>query len=312
MNKIRKIKNLIITSFAIFFLTEHGYKLVKGFNIANDICLNHLKSDNHLENIVAHRGFSGLYLDNSKESIEAALNSSCVDMIEIDVRFTQNKKIVLHHDSLVDFEDTLIKIEDLSLESIDEDDTKTIVNNYPFYSTLDFFNEDELFLYNRFLNKTVSIENEKLLFLSDIIRNYSFNKPLIIDVKVDSINIDYMNELNKILKNNKESIYIQSNNFDFLNKMLELYPEYKYLYIINSKSNIKNKNDNFIGYTVKYSLLNKINIETGKLYLIYTINSNLKYYNLLKNKNYKDNMYIITDNPDYICALNENKMLRKR
>ena len=309
--KVKKIKNLIITSFALFFLTEHGYKLIKGYKYANEIIYNHLNSHNHIENIVAHRGFSSLHIDNSRESIDAALNSNCVDMIEIDVRFTQNKKIVLHHDSLVNYEDTLIRIEDMNLESLDEEDSNTIVKHYPFYNILDFSYQDELFLYNRFLNKTISLNNEKLLFLSDIIRNYSFEKPLIIDVKVNSIDIDFMNELNRILKDDKEFIYIQSNNFNFLNKMIELYPEYKYLYIINSITDIKNKNTKFVGYTIKYSLLNKIKIEDNKLYLIYTINSNLKYYNLINNKNYRNNMYIITDNPDYICALNENKMLRR-
>ena len=94
--------------------------------------------------------------------------------------------------------------------------------------------------------------------------------------------------------------------------MIELYPNYNYLYIVNSYDDLKNKNNNFKGYTIKYSLLNKTKIEENKLYFIYTINSNKKYYDLLNNKNYKNKMYIITDQPDYICALSENKILRKR
>ena len=163
----------------------------------------------------------------------------------------------------------------------------------------------------RFLNKTISIGEEKLIFLSDIIRNYSFNKPLIIDVKTNYEDIEFMKELNRILEPFKEYIYIQSDCFNFLNSMIELYPDYNYLYIIKSRLSLKNKNNNFIGYTVKYSMLDKLKIEKDKIYFIYTINSNLKYYNLLNNKNYRNNMYIITDNPDYICALSENKILRK-
>ena len=120
-----------------------------------------------------------------------------------------------------------------------------------------------------------------------------------------------MNELNRILNPYKDKIFIQSTCYDFLNKMLELYPDYRYLFIVNSKDDLNKKNNNFTGYTIKYSLLNKMNIEDDKIYFIYTINNNLKYNNLLNNINYRDNMYIITDNPDYICALSENKILRK-
>ena len=311
MNKIKKIKNLFITSFVLFFLTEHSYKLINGYKYANNICKHHTNSSCHDENIVAHRGFSGLYLDNSIESIEAALNSNCVDMIEIDVRLTQNNKIVLHHDSIVNYEDTLINLEDLSLETIDDEDINYIVKPYSFYNIEEFMYDDNLFLYNRFFNKTIVFNEEKLIFLSDIIKKYSFSKPLIIDVKVNKLNIEYMNELNRILEKHQDNIFIQSDNFNFLNEMIELYPNYNYLYIVNSYNDLKNKNNKFKGYTIRYGLLNKINIEKDKIYLIYTINSNLKYYNLLKNKNYRNNMYIITDHPDYICALSENKILRK-
>ncbi|MBQ8891419.1 MAG: hypothetical protein IJ068_00970 [Bacilli bacterium] len=310
MNKVKKIKNIVITAFVLFFLTDKSYKLIKGEKIANRVIQNHVNSL-HRENIVAHRGFSGMFLDNSKESIDAALESDCVDMIEIDVRFTQNQKIVLHHDSLVGFEDTIISLEDLTLEEYDSENVDYIVKNYPMYNFLDLIYEDQLFFYKRFLNKTVSLGEEKLIFLSDIIRDYSFKKPLIIDVKTNFANLDFMKELDRLLNSYKDFVYIQSNCFQFLNTMVELYPDYNYLYIINSSSNIKNKNNEFRGYTVKYSLLNKIKIEQDKIYLIYTINSNQKYLNLINNNNYNNDMYIITDNPDYICALSDSKKLRK-
>ena len=311
MKKVVKIKNLIVASFVLFFLTEHNYKLIKGYQNANNVCNHHQSSTNHLENIVAHRGFSGLYLDNSVESIDAALNSNCVDMIEIDVQRTQNGKIVIHHDSFINIDDVTMKIEDLSLNEISEEDEKKLIKNYPFYNLADLLHDDQLFFYKRFLQKKVGLDETELIFLSDIIKNYSFKKPLIIDVKTEKIDIDYMIELDRILNMYKNNIFIQSDNYEFLNKMLELYPDYKYLYIINSSRDIFNKNNNFFGYTVRYGLLEKIKIENDKLYLIYTVNSSLKYYNLLKNKNYCNDMYIITDHPDYICALGESKKLRK-
>ena len=309
MNKIKKIRNIIISSFVLFFLTDNSIKLFKGYKYANYIYNKHLNSNSHHELIVAHRGFSGLYIDNSLDSINAALASPCVDMIEIDVRITQNGKIVLHHDQFLNLEDTSIKIEDLTLEDYNEETEHFTINSYKYYNPLEVSLDDQLFLYKRFLNKKVDLS--ELVFLSTIINNYSFDKPLIIDVKTNHEDINFMDELNRILNSYKDKIFIQSDYFDFLNKMIELYPDYKYLYIVNSRYDLKRKNDNFIGYTVKYSLLDKMNIENDKMYLVYTINSSLKYNNLINNKKYRDNMYIITDNPDYICSLSDNKVLRK-
>lgn len=67
---------------------------------------------------------------------------------------------------------------------------------------------------------------------------------------------------------------------------------------------------NFDGFTINYKLLDDIIVDDDKLYFIYTINSKEKYLNVINNENYHENMYIITDNPDYICGLHD-KLLRK-
>lgn len=47
--------------------------------------------------IIGHRGAAGLALENTTESIEAAIKAG-VDAIEFDVRLTSDKKLVLSHD----------------------------------------------------------------------------------------------------------------------------------------------------------------------------------------------------------------------
>lgn len=47
--------------------------------------------------IIAHRGFSGKYLDNSYESLMMALEMN-VDMIELDIRLCQSGELVVFHD----------------------------------------------------------------------------------------------------------------------------------------------------------------------------------------------------------------------
>jgi glycerophosphoryl diester phosphodiesterase len=46
---------------------------------------------------IAHRGYSDNFEDNSVQSINAAINH-CFDMIEIDVQYTKDNILVLHHD----------------------------------------------------------------------------------------------------------------------------------------------------------------------------------------------------------------------
>ena len=306
MNKVKKIKNILLTSFVLFILGNYSYKIIKGNLKANKILNRHANSNIHNELIVAHRGFSGLYPENSLVSIIEALKSPCCDMIEIDVRFTKNKIFVLHHDSFININDLIINIEDMNL---DDDLEELIVNNYPRYRLNNLLYDDTLFLFKRYIN---SFNNEeKIMRLSTVLKNYNFDKKLILDIKTNNVDLDMIEELNRLLFFYKEDIYIQSDNHLFLLWMHKLYPDYKYLYIVKSFNSLKNCNDIFSGYTIKYSLLDKIRVKNNKLYLIYTINSNQKYLNLIGNKNYNSDMYIITDNPDYICALSENKKLRK-
>ena len=306
MNKIKKVKNIIITSFTLFFLLDNSYKLIKGDKASNKVLKEHQIDTLHSENIVAHRGFSGLYQENSLESINEALKHECVDMIEIDIQYTKNKKFILHHDDFINIDDVLINIEDLTLDEIED----LIIKCYHTNNIEDLLYSDTLFLYKRSLN---NLNNEKkLIQLSTVLKNYTFEKPLILDIKTNLVDFEMIKELNKLISLYKDNIFIQSDYFPFLNNMIKLYPDYKYLYIIKSNSSLKDKNNNFYGYTIKYSLLDNIEIEDDKLYLIYTINSSKKYLNLLNNKNYKSNMYIITDHPDYICSLSEDKKrLRK-
>lgn len=267
---------------------------------------NHKNTSSHEENIVAHRGFSGLFPDNSYEGIKYALDSNCVDMIEIDISITKDKELILYHDSLINVDNLVIKTEDLNLETLDDD---LIIRSYPSYPMEELLYNDTGFLLERFLNK--SYKREYLIKLEDFIASYFFSKPLILDIKASRVDYYFIEKLNKILNPYKDYIYIQSDHYAFLIEMMRNYPDYKYIYILKSEDNIKNIDDDFFGYAIKYNLLDKVEILSDKLYLVYTINSNKNYSNLLKYDSYNKNMYIVTDNPDYICAISENKKLRK-
>lgn len=51
--------------------------------------------------VIAHRGFSALFPENTLPAFEAAI-SACADMIEFDVRLTRDNRLVVIHDETVD------------------------------------------------------------------------------------------------------------------------------------------------------------------------------------------------------------------
>lgn len=302
--RIKKIRNLTIGVLTILFL-GNSFRLIKGNKEALKVVSNHQNSNNHEENIVAHRGFSGIYPDNSYLAISKALELPCVDMIEIDVRLTSDKTIVLHHDKNTSINDLIVSISKVDLTDIEDD---LAINDFNLYNLGDINTEDSIFLFSRYLSK--SKYQSYLIRLKNILFLFKDSKTLIIDIKTNKVDYQFMEELNNLLIGYQGNIYIQSNCYEFLIYMQEKYPSYKYLFIVNSKNDIKKMSSNFDGFTINYKLLDDIIVDDDKLYFIYTINSKEKYLNVINNENYHENMYIITDNPDYICGLHD-KLLRK-
>ena len=302
--RIKKIRNLTIGIVTILFL-GNSFRLIKGNKEALKVVSNHQNSNNHEENIVAHRGFSGIYPDNSYLAISKALELPCVDMIEIDVRLTSDKTIVLHHDKNTSINDLIVSISKVDLTDIEDD---LAINDFNLYNLGDINTKDSIFLFSRYLSK--SKYQSYLIRLKNILYLFKDSKNLIIDIKTNKVDYQFMEELNKLLMDYQGNIYIQSNCYEFLIYMQEKYPSYKYLFIVNSKNDIMKMSSNFDGFTINYKLLGDIIVDDDKLYFIYTINSKEKYLNVINNENYHENMYIITDNPDYICGLHD-KLLRK-
>lgn len=302
--RIKKIRNLTIGVLTILFL-GNSFRLIKGNKEALKVVSNHQNSNNHEENIVAHRGFSGIYPDNSYLAISKALELPCVDMIEIDVRLTSDKTIVLHHDKNTSINDLIVSISKVDLTDIEDD---LAINDFNLYNLGDINTKDSIFLFSRYLSK--SKYQSYLIRLKNILFLFKDSKTLIIDIKTNKVDYQFIEELNKLLMDYQGNIYIQSNCYEFLIYMQEKYPSYKYLFIVNSKNDITKMSSNFDGFTINYKLLDDIIVDDDKLYFIYTINSKEKYLNVINNENYHENMYIITDNPDYICGLHD-KLLRK-
>ncbi|MGN1353075.1 MAG: glycerophosphodiester phosphodiesterase, partial [Bacilli bacterium] len=247
--RIKKIRNLTIGIVTILFL-GNSFRLIKGNKEAIKVISNHQNSNNHEENIVAHRGFSGIYPDNSYLAISKALELQCVDMIEIDVRLTSDKSVVLHHDKNTNINDLIVSISKVDLTDIEDD---LAINDFNLYNLGDINTEDSIFLFSRYLSK--SKYQSYLIRLKNILFLFKDSKTLIIDIKTNKVDYQFIEELNKLLMDYQGNIYIQSNCYEFLIYMQEKYPSYKYLFIVNSKNDITKMSSNFDGFTINYKLL---------------------------------------------------------
>ena len=224
--RIKKIRNLTIGILTILFL-GNSFRLIKGNKEALKVVSNHQNSNNHEENIVAHRGFSGIYPDNSYLAISKALELPCVDMIEIDVRLTSDKTIVLHHDKNTSINDLIVSISKVDLTDIEDD---LAINDFNLYNLGDINTEDSIFLFSRYLSK--SKYQSYLIRLKNILFLFKDSKTLIIDIKTNKVDYQFMEELNNLLIGYQGNIYIQSNCYEFLIYMY-LYKVIKTYYLIN-------------------------------------------------------------------------------
>lgn len=294
MKKKSKIKKIIIGT-TCFLILLNQIELVKDNSY---VVLKHnieLDEDHDL-NVVAHRGFSSKYQDNSLISILEALECPCVDMIEIDIQLTKDKHFVLSHDSKAIYKGNIKNINRINLQ-----DLKT-------FGSINSIEVDFNFIKNLITQKS-SIERrriltklfskEEIITLEELIKEYDFSKKLIIDIKF-TLTEENMDLLNEILYPYRENIILQSSNYLTLNNMKNKYPYYTYSYIINSKNDIKNM-DLFDNYTIEYKYLKNITINPNKNYYVWLVDYSNFEEILVRFKDLK-NVYFITDNPDVICA----------
>lgn len=138
--------------------------------------------------IIAHRGASGLFGDNNYQSIQKAIEMN-IKIIEIDVRLTQDNKLVLNHDSIVN------------------------VNN-------------ENYIIEK--SKYIDI-NDKIILLEDVIHSSPMDVIYYLDIKICEHNVrinyinDFYNQFNIFLKKyTNRNFIIASFNIDFI----KYFPKY--------------------------------------------------------------------------------------
>lgn len=266
----------------------------------------HLKHNStHDANIIAHRGFSSLKLENSFESVKLAFDTECCDGVEIDVRISKDNEIVLAHDESLH---GIGKIADKTLDELKENKCKNKrIRNTLKVKTI--FSKDAKLVFDR--TKKINNSKEHICSLNEIIDEINEKKILLVDLKfdgdTDEIMFDKINNIFSDYNGNLEIIF-QSDKIKVLKKMKELYPQYEYQAILKKKKDLKYLNSNFDYYCIRKNLINKEIVDDlelqGKKVCVWTINTYCDFKNLSEELGSSlEKVFIITDYPDEMCYL---------
>jgi glycerophosphoryl diester phosphodiesterase len=306
----KRIKKMMV--YSGFFITLASSTKIYKTNTDFEVNINnHIENDEHCDNIVAHRGLSSLYVENSKEAILNAFELDCVSKIEIDVRLTKDNQIVVIHNSGINLNsDGTGKVEDKTLSELKEyyfhqDKMDTIT-----YLTSFITIPDGKFIRDRYIQNEQNIS--KIVLLDEILSEINIDKELIIDMKFNDDKDLFIDELNKIISKYDINYLIQSSNYDDLFYMKEKYPNYNYQLIIKEKDNLKYLDSEFNSFAIKKNLVNNKIIEEQlnkkNNIMVWTINNYVDYENLKEKLGENLNeIDIITNYPDEICYLNTQK-----
>lgn len=207
--------------------------------------------------LISHRGLDNHnYSENSLKAIESVLNKDYIDGIEIDVRITKDKKIVLIHDPVID-----------------------LISNGS--GIVKYMNLNKLQEYKYGQSK------ESIITLDDLLNTIHTNKLILIELKEfgnDFINL--VDETIKIISKHNLNIYISSFNYQLLNYIKSKYKNIKCGLIVGYGLNIIYLKNNFDFNIVSYHCYKQV--DSNKLTFIFNLNKN--------NYQLNNDTYLITNN----------------
>lgn len=265
--------------------------------------------------IIAHRGFSSIAVENSKEAITLAADEKYIDGIEMDLRLTKDKKIVLSHTDFVTTDNLeSVQISDSTLKDLKETPLYHISNSF-IHQIRNLFNTTDGTIIT---NRQNNLENKKyhLISLKEGLQ-LAKDKQIFLDLKFQDNYEEFSKELEKELEGKSlKNILFQSEDLLSLLKLKKQHPEYQCLALIKHKENLR-----FASYFdqigIKKTLANqkevKQEIENGKKISIWVVNTTNDIDNIITELGEEaKNITYITDYPDTIGMYLEDKFPTKK
>jgi len=292
-----KVKNLILYITAASIISC-SYSLSKAnfYSNKDDDCVT---SEDF--RIAAHRGFSSIKVENSKEAIEEASSKEYIDYIEIDIRLTSDNEIVLSHDdTLYLTKSNTINISETNKEELE---STTFIHKANILSSI---LNDNLDSYIEKIKRIIKLSNckYKLCTLEDAIAEAG-DKKILLDIKFNDNTTIFSKKILEQLKNIPEDkIVLQSSDIEALSYLRKLAPNYHYQAIISKESSLIYA-DTFDAVGIRKNIVNydfvEKEIESGKDVAVWTINTKKDVENIVVNLNeLATEIIYITDYPDLI------------
>lgn len=299
-----KIKKLLVTSSFIILAATTTFTITDATSkeITKIVIEDNQNNTPSSLSIIAHRGFSSLEIENSKEAIELGLSESYTNGVEIDIHLTKDDQVIVSHNS---------KIND---KKISENDLTTLqqekIKNDSFANLTLYLNSLLDSKSGNLIRERIKILNDKeteILGLNtalDIHDNYP-DKNLIIEIKYDERDKKHFSDIiyDILKKHNQSNIIIQSYDYEALINMKNKYPNIEYHLIIKKDNYDRINLQDLDGYVIRKNLINYDDIQTlltsNKKVSVWTINTYQEYQDI--NNTLKDlttQVYFITDYPD--------------
>lgn len=224
--------------------------------------------------IIAHRGNNNHeFKENTLDAILASINKEYVDGVELDIRMTKDKKIVVIHDYLInEVSDGIGIVKEMTLKQLQKYNFGT--KEHP----------------------------SKITTLESVLKNITNGKKIIIEIKEETDDfLKLVNELDKVLQQYpNRNILLCSFNYKLCQYIKKNF-KYKIGLLIGIKLNVDKFYNNLNFNAINYRHLNKIVFKFKKNY-VWTINDE-HLLKKLKKKIIKYNIGIITDKPYLIKEL---------
>lgn len=254
--------------------------------------------------IVAHRGLSSMEVGNTKQAITESTDKDYLSGVEFDVRLTSDGEVVLSHgDSVKDNDNVVRSISTSTLEQLRE--MKLKLTNRNILTTLeDLFSNSDMSCIRIQRTHELSKKTGTIVTLDETMNIVDNKKRMYIELKFNNNYNQLSSKVVEVLKRHPGTDFIiQCNDYEAIKRMQQMYPEYKYQIIINSKDELKYLDDDFDGYSIKYNLIDydivEEKINAGKEISIWTVND-LDDFDDIANEigKYNESVNYITDYPD--------------
>ena len=250
--------------------------------------------------ISAHRGFSSLEVENTKESISLASSKDYIDYIEIDARMTADKRLVLSHDNIL----LNNSMETEVISSLSYDDVLNTTFNYSSFDlNKNIFSFDNMLIIRR--NRVLNNREYNVIGLREGIK-YCGNKKVLLDLKFGDNIEEFSDELIRELEGiDTSNIIFQSLNINGI-KYLKDNTDYNCLVLISKYEDLKYIND-FENVGLKYNLVSYDLVESiinsNRNLAVWTVNSRDAIdFVLERSGKYYKNIIYISDYPDLIVT----------